>query len=102
MALLDKEQLSMRTTDPRGKSQVVKRSVKVGAHNTSVTIEAAFWNGLKGIAADQGTPVNQLITAIDRERHECQHTNLSSAIRLFVLAYYRSGAVTSDYLVVAR
>jgi predicted DNA-binding ribbon-helix-helix protein len=92
----------MRTPDPRGKSQVVKRSVKVGAHNTSVTIEAAFWNGLKGIAADQDTPVNRLIAAIDRERHACQHTNLSSAIRLFVLAYYRGGAVTGDYLVVAR
>jgi predicted DNA-binding ribbon-helix-helix protein len=102
MALLDKEQLLMRTPDPRGKSQVIKRSVKVGAHSTSVTIEAPFWNGLKGIAADQGTPVNQLIAAIDKERQQCQHRNLSSAIRLFVLAYYRGGAVTGDYLVVAR
>ena len=91
-----------RTSVPRGKSLIVKRSVWVGTHNTSVGMEAAFWEGLKGIAADQGTPVNQLIAAIDRERHACQHTNLSSAIRLFVLAYYRGGAVTSDYLVVAR
>jgi predicted DNA-binding ribbon-helix-helix protein len=84
--------MSKRVKDPRGKSQVVKRSVNVGTHKTSVAMEAAFWDGLKGIAAAQGIPANQLIAIIDNERRECQYPNLSSAIRLFVLEYYRRAA----------
>jgi predicted DNA-binding ribbon-helix-helix protein len=76
--------------DPRGKSQLVKRSVKVGGRKTSVHLEDAFWDGLKSIADAQGIPVNQLFATIDSERRKGHHTNLSSAIRLFVLDYYRS------------
>jgi predicted DNA-binding ribbon-helix-helix protein len=52
-------------------------------------MEVAFWNGLKGIAAAQGIPTSHLIATIDKGRRECQYKNLSSAIRLFVLDYYR-------------
>jgi predicted DNA-binding ribbon-helix-helix protein len=54
---------------------------------TSVTLEDAFWDAIKGIAADQQTEVDRLIATINRER---QNTNLSSAIRLYVLGHYRS------------
>jgi predicted DNA-binding ribbon-helix-helix protein len=73
---------------PRGKSQIAKRSVRVGAKNTSIAIEAAFWNALKSVADAQGFPVNQLVAAIDKDRRKGQYKNLSSAIRLFVLDYY--------------
>jgi predicted DNA-binding ribbon-helix-helix protein len=53
---------------------------------TSVHLEDAFWVALKEIAAAQGTPVGRLVATIDSER---QHANLSSAVRLFVLDYYR-------------
>jgi predicted DNA-binding ribbon-helix-helix protein len=79
-----------RAKAPRGKSLVHKRTIRIGGHHTSVHVENAFWNGLKDIAAAQRTPVGPLIAAIDRERRERQHPNLSSAIRLFVLDYYRS------------
>ena len=75
---------------PRGKSLVIKRSVYFGGLKTSVHLENAFWVALKEIAAVQGTPVGQLIAAIDSERRERQHNNLSSVIRLFVLEYHRS------------
>jgi predicted DNA-binding ribbon-helix-helix protein len=81
--------MSKRVKDPRGKSQVAKRSVRVGAHNTSIAMEAAFWDGLKSIADAQGIPVNQLVATIDKERRKRRYKNLSSAIRLFVLNYYR-------------
>jgi hypothetical protein len=57
---LDKDQPSMpeRTKDPRRKSLVVKRSVKIGGRRTSVALEAAFWDSLKSIAAAQGTQVS--------------------------------------------
>jgi predicted DNA-binding ribbon-helix-helix protein len=81
--------MSERVKNPRGKSQVAKRSVRVGVNNTSIAMEAAFWDGLKSIADAQGISVNQLVATIDKDRRECQYKNLSSAIRLFVLDYYR-------------
>ncbi len=59
-----------------------KRSVRVAGHPTSVSLEEAFWTALKDIARGRGVSLNQLITEIDRERGG----NLSSAIRVFVLA----------------
>jgi len=68
------------------KSQVVKRSVVVGGHKTSVSLEDAFWNGLREIAGRRDITLSDLVAAIDSQR---DHSNLSSAIRLFVLEFYR-------------
>jgi predicted DNA-binding ribbon-helix-helix protein len=76
--------------DPLGESLVRKRTIVLDGHKTSVALEDAFWDELKRIAAAQDVPVDQLIAAIDSERHERQYPNLSSAIRLFILNYYRS------------
>ena len=76
--------------DPRGKSPLRKRSIRLDGHKTSVTLEDAFWDAFKEIAAAQGTTIGRLIATIGNERHERPNTNLSSAIRLFVLDYYRS------------
>jgi predicted DNA-binding ribbon-helix-helix protein len=75
------------TQSPRGKSLVRKRTIDLDGRKTSVTLEDAFWDALKEIAAAQGTTVD--LTAIDSERRERQHPNFSSAIRVFVLDYYR-------------
>jgi predicted DNA-binding ribbon-helix-helix protein len=71
---------------PRGKSSVRKRSIRLDTHKTSITLEDPFWDSLKDIAAAQGTSVDHLIATIDSKR---QHPNLSSAIRLFVLDYFK-------------
>jgi predicted DNA-binding ribbon-helix-helix protein len=68
------------------KSLVVKRSVVVGGHKTAVSLENAFWNSLKEIAVSGDMRLSGLLTAIDSQR---RHDNLSSAIRLFVLTFYR-------------
>jgi predicted DNA-binding ribbon-helix-helix protein len=68
------------------KSPVVKRSIVIAGHKTSVSLEDAFWKGLKHIAGERETTLSDLVAAIDSER---QHGNLSSAIRLFVLDFYR-------------
>ena len=75
------------------KSQVVKRSIVIAGHKTSVSLEDAFWKGLKEIAATRNIPVSDLVSTIDNER---QHGNLSSAIRLFVLDHYRALAGATD------
>jgi predicted DNA-binding ribbon-helix-helix protein len=69
------------------KSLVVKRSVVLSGHKTSVSLEDAFWKALKEIAGERDMTSSDLVAAIDSDR---QHGNLSSAIRLFVLDYYRS------------
>ena len=68
------------------KSAVVKRSIIVDGHKTSVSLEDAFWRGLKEIAGDRHVTLSDLVAMIDSQR---QHCNLSSAIRLFVLDFYR-------------
>ena len=69
------------------KSSVVKRSVAVGGHKTSVTLEDVFWQGLHEIAQARRLNVSSLIDEINRQRRE---TNLSSHIRMYVLDYYRA------------
>src|SRR6266576_670578 len=66
------------------KSLVIKRSVVVAGHKTSVSLEDAFWKGLKEIAAERHMTLSELVGAIDSER---EYGNLSSALRLFVLDY---------------
>lgn len=60
---------------------IVKRSVMIAGHATSVSIEKPFWDAFKALAETQKKSINQLITEID----EARSVNLSSAIRLYVL-----------------
>ena len=69
------------------KSLVLNQSVSINGHNTSVSIEGAFWNALKEIAVAQNISANALVSKIDRERDVASY--LSSAIRVYVLEHYR-------------
>jgi len=69
------------------KSPVIKRSIVIAGHKTSVSLEDAFWTSLKDIADDRNVTLSDLVSSIDTDR---QHGNLSSAIRLFVLDHYRN------------
>jgi len=66
------------------RSRVIKRSLVVGGHKTSVSLEDTFWVQLRSIAQKLNVHLSQLVGSIDSER---QHNNLSSAIRLFVFEY---------------
>lgn len=68
-------------------SPVVKRSIVIAGHKTSVSLEDAFWQGLKEIAVLRQMTLSDLVALIDSDR---RHGNLSSAIRLYVLDYYRA------------
>jgi predicted DNA-binding ribbon-helix-helix protein len=67
------------------KSPVVRRSIIIAGHKTSVSLEEAFWKGLKEIAMGRDLTLSDMVTAIDYERAT---GNLSSALRLFVLDHY--------------
>jgi predicted DNA-binding ribbon-helix-helix protein len=72
------------------KSSVVKRSIVIDGHKTSVSLEDAFWSGLKEIALAQGATLSEMVAGIDTTR---QQGNLSSAIRLFVLDHVRTNRI---------
>jgi predicted DNA-binding ribbon-helix-helix protein len=69
------------------KSPVVKRSIVIAGHKTSVSLEDAFWSGLKDIAGTRNMTLSELVASIDADR---QQGNLSSAIRLYVLDHFRA------------
>ena len=71
------------------KSPVVKRSVVVAGHKTSVSLEEAFWSGMKEISGERSMTLSELVVEIDTKR---QQRNLSSAIGLFVLDYFKTRA----------
>jgi predicted DNA-binding ribbon-helix-helix protein len=67
---------------------VQKRSVVVSGHRTSISLEAAFWEALAEIARAEDRSLNQLVSAIDAGRGG----NLSSAVRVYVLRWFRARA----------
>ena len=69
------------------KTLVARRSIVICGQKTSVTLEDAFWNSLKEIAHQRRMTPSDLVMEIDAQR---PHSNLSSALRLFVLKFYRS------------
>jgi predicted DNA-binding ribbon-helix-helix protein len=70
-------------------SAIVKRSIAVAGHRTSVSLEAPFWEALREIAAARGVSVQRLVGEVDAGRGG---QNLSSALRVFVLDAVRRGA----------
>jgi len=71
------------------KSAVTKRSVVIGGHKTSVSLEEPFWTEVRAIANAEQMTVSSLLRRIDRER---SNANLSSAIRVYVLEHVRDRA----------
>ena len=67
------------------KSSITKRSIVIGGHKTSVSLEDQFWATLKEIAARRDMTLSELVGQIDAKRH---HGNLSSTLRLFVLGEF--------------
>jgi predicted DNA-binding ribbon-helix-helix protein len=69
------------------KSAVIKRSVTIDGHKTSVSLEDAFWDGLIEVAKQSNVSVAKLVAEIEQSRSTI---NLSSAIRIFLLQHYRA------------
>ena len=80
-----------------------KRSIKIAGHSTSISLEEPFWIVLKQLADEQKVSLNVLVERVDKERED---TNLSSALRLYVLAELQKrlyeitdpSGLQSDYL----
>lgn len=66
-----------------------KRSFSIAGHRTSIALEPEFWHGLEAMASARAMSLAGLVREIDESRDTA---NLSSAVRLAVLAWYRDGA----------
>lgn len=71
------------------KSAIIKRSIELNGHKTSVSLEDEFWTSLRAIAHAQNISLPALLQIIDQNR---EGANLSSAIRVHVLSFYRARA----------
>jgi predicted DNA-binding ribbon-helix-helix protein len=78
---------------------VVKRSVTIAGHSTSVSLEQPFWVGLVRIAQAERVSVAALLRRIDAKRSEqgVSQGNLSSAIRVFVLRWLAAKAGVESF-----
>ena len=68
-------------------SKIIKRSITIAGHSTSITLEDEFWQELQNIAASRNQSLAALVHEIDEAR---TIKNLSSALRLFVLSHLKS------------
>lgn len=66
-------------------THLLKRSVVIAGHATSVSLEPEFWHALKAIAVSDGVSLAALIRQIDEKLSGADHRNLSSALRVYVL-----------------
>jgi predicted DNA-binding ribbon-helix-helix protein len=73
-----------------------KRSITIDGHRTSISLEDAFWAELSAIAAARGLSLNALVAEIDRGRVAQNGGNLSSALRLHVLADLKTRTINRD------
>ena len=71
----------------RPKSLVVKRSIEIVGHQTSISLEDQFWEALKQIAKERGTTLKDLVASIEAEPHT---GGLSLTIRVFVIKHYEA------------
>lgn len=70
-------------------SALAIRNVVVAGHRTSVRLEPVMWDALRDIAHSRNMPLNDLVTEIDRQRAV---PNLTAAIRVYIVDFYRNAA----------
>lgn len=81
--------------DAERASTLVGRNITVGGRRTSIRLEMAMWDGLHDIAVRERLTIHQIASAIDRQKDP--HTSLTSAMRVFIMAYYRAAATEAGH-----
>jgi predicted DNA-binding ribbon-helix-helix protein len=84
----------MSALSPRALARPVKRSFAIRGHRTSISLESAFWEALKEAATREGVSLASLVASIDEKR---AGAGLSSAVRIWLLSYFRSQTASETY-----
>jgi len=74
-------------------SSIIKRSVVIAGHATSISLEPEFWEVLQKIAILKGMSVSALVRQIDMDLPTSHRRNLSSAIRIYILKYLHNNSL---------
>ena len=85
-------------TDQAGKeprSTLINRNVVIDSHRTSVRLEAEMWNDLRDICRRESKSIHEICTLVNSRKDESR--SLTSAIRVFLIAYYRSAATEDGH-----
>ncbi len=69
---------------------IIKRSITIKGHSTSISLEPPFWDALHAIAVKRKMSVASLVSEIDIKRSTTPKFGLSSAIRVFILEYHKN------------
>ena len=69
---------------------IIKRSITIKKHSTSISLETPFWVSLNEIASSRKMSLASLVGEIDERRSTQPKLGLSSAVRIFVLEYYKN------------
>ena len=83
-----------------GVSELVSRNVSVNGRRTSLRLEPEFWESLDEIARREGVDVNAVVARVDAQR--AHGGGLTSAVRTFVLCYFRSAALERGHRLVGH
>jgi predicted DNA-binding ribbon-helix-helix protein len=92
------ERMTVETRVSKRSAAIAKYSLAIAGHRTSISLEQAFWDGLRGLAAERGMSIAALVAEIDADRGVA---NLSSAIRVFVLEAATASRNSPDALTVS-
>jgi len=76
-----------RATIPAMPRSMARHTIKVDGRKACISLEPAFWGGLREIAEGRGMSVSEVVSSINSER---QYANLSSAVRVFVVRHYQA------------
>ncbi len=63
---------------------LIKKSITIKNHRTSLSLEKEFWDALKIITKEQKCSLETLIAKIDSKRK----TSLASSVRVYLLKFY--------------
>ncbi len=77
------------------RSTLVNRNVVIDEHRTSVRLEPEMWNDLRDICRREGKSIHEMCTLVNERKHHSR--SLTSAIRVFLIAYYRSAATEDGH-----
>jgi|SRR5665213_358048 len=87
--------LEAESTSAEFRTTLVNRNVTVAGHRTSIRLEAPMWQALRQICDREHATINEIVTAIDRERAE---SSLTAATRVYLLCYFQAAATDEGHL----
>jgi predicted DNA-binding ribbon-helix-helix protein len=73
-------------------SYIIKKSITISGHRTSISLEAPFWEALHEVATFENISVPKLVQLIEKQMMDENQSNLSSFIKVYLLVFYKKSS----------